>query len=303
MDPGPSDGGPTVGGPTDGGLGPEGTDGATGGRATATLTEVRAIGEVADRGSVLYRADDEPIVVLLATEPPVRDLSTGVRDGPDVAALEANLVALGYGSGVTVDEHYDAATAAAVVRWERDLGRADPDGVVTVGEVVYLDEPTAVLEHARQVGDLLEPGDAVLVLGAESRVVELDVLATEHADWAVGTAVTVDWGDGSTSDGTVTEVSRDVVDGEVALVVALPPGEGQGRSPGTRVEVRRTVAERAGALAVPVAAVVADGDRPAVRVVAGRRDRLVPVDLGIVDDGWVEVLDGVDEGTEVRLPG
>ncbi|HJR24276.1 MAG TPA: peptidoglycan-binding domain-containing protein, partial [Acidimicrobiales bacterium] len=272
------------------------------GAPTATLTELLPIGSVAERGSVLYRADHEPIVALFAATPLFRDLTTGV-EGPDVQALEENLVALGYGSGVDVDEDFDRGTAAAVRAWEEDLGRAASDGVVTVGEVVFLQEAAAVLGHEAAVGDLLESGDAVLELGAESRVVEADVAAVDVADWPVGTQVTLDWGDGTTGTGTVTEVSRDVVADEVALVVTIADGGGTDRPVGSRVDVVRTVVARSGVVAVPVGAVVAGPAGPAVRVVGTGSDRRTTVELGIVDDGWVEVVSGLDEGTEVRLPG
>lgn len=279
------------------------TPDTTGGSLSATLTELLPIGSTADRGTVLYRADAEPIVALLSVDPLFRELTTGVTDGPDVQALEANLGALGYGSGITVDEHFDGATAAAVERWETALGRAAPDGVVTVGEVVYLDEPTAVLEHQVAVGDLLESGDPVLVLGAESRVVETDIDAAEIEDWAVGTEVELGWGDDSTSQGTVTEVSRDESGGEVDLVVTISGDGGTDRPIGSAVEVVRTVADREAALAVPVAAIVQGAEGPSVRLVDGDADRLVPVELGIVAGGWVEVTDGLDASAEVRLPG
>jgi multidrug efflux pump subunit AcrA (membrane-fusion protein) len=32
-------------------------------------------------------------------------------------------------------------------------------------------------------------------------------------------------------------------------------------------------------------------------------DEVVPVDTGLVADGWVEITGGLDAGEEVRLPG
>jgi hypothetical protein len=142
-----------------------------------------------------------------------------------------------------------------------------------------------------------------MILGAESRVIETDVAAEEAADWPVGTEVALDWGDDTTDTGTVTEVSRDVVDGEVALVVTIAGGGGSDRPIGSRVDVVRTVAARSGVVAVPVSAVVQGPDGPSVRVVGGEADRTTPVELGVVDEGWVEVTSGIDEGAEVRLPG
>jgi hypothetical protein len=281
--------------------GPSDGDATVDGDPSATLTELLAIGETATRGTVLYRADDEPIVALLVAEPLFRDLAPGVHDGADVLGLEQNLAELGY-SGFTVDDHFDASTAAAVKTWEDDLGREAPDGVVTVGEVVFLDEPTAVLAHEALVGDLLESGDPVLELGAESRVIETDVLAEDAGQWPVGTAVELGWGDGTTSTGAVTEVARDAVAGEVALVVTIAEGGGADRPIGSAAEVVRTVAEREAEVAVPVAAVVEGADGPSVRVIDGTDERLVPVELGLVDGGWVEVTAGLDPGATVRLP-
>jgi hypothetical protein len=45
-----------------------------------------------------------------------------------------------------------ADTDVAVEAWETDLGRADPDGVVKIGDVVFLTEPGDVLGHEASVG-------------------------------------------------------------------------------------------------------------------------------------------------------
>jgi multidrug efflux pump subunit AcrA (membrane-fusion protein) len=55
---------------------------------------------------------------------------------------------------------------------------------------------------------------------------------------------------------------------------------------------------------VPVAAIVDDGGSPAVRVAqADGPDRVIPVETGLVADGWVEITAGLDGGEEIRLPG
>lgn len=250
---------------------------------------------------MLYRADDEPVVVLLADQPLFRDLSTGVDDGTDVQAVEQNLVDLGLTS-LSPDQHFGPRTAAAVRSWEESLGRSDPDGKVSVGEVVLLKESAAVLTHDVQVGDVIGPGDAVLTLGAESQVVETDVDAATAHDWSTTMTVTLIWGDGSTSVGTVSEVGRDVTGGEIHVVIALDQ-QSSNWPIGTDVQVLRTTAVRKGATAVPVGAVTQGADGAAVRVVEATTDRVVSVKLGIVADGWVEITDGIKAGTRVRLPG
>jgi peptidoglycan hydrolase-like protein with peptidoglycan-binding domain len=249
----------------------------------------------------LYAADDEPVVALIADAPLLRELGTGVDDGPDVLALETNLVALGYRDGLTIDEHFDAATAAAVEAWEDALGRSEPDGVVAVGEVVYLAQTASVLTHEVEVGDALDPGTVVMVLGAESQVVQVDVDASEVDQWKVGTAVEFGADDDMPSGGTVTEVGRDVTDGDVAVEIALTQPTTD-KAIGSDIEIVRTTAERTGVVAVPVAAVIEGDDGPAVRVAGTGDDVLTSVELGVVADGWVEVS-GIDADTEVRLPG
>jgi hypothetical protein len=57
-------------------------------------------------------------------------------------------------------------------------------------------------------------------------------------------------------------------------------------------------------VAVPVAAIVDDGGSPAVRVIqADGPDLVVPVQTGLVADGWIEISAGLDGGEKVRLPG
>ena len=64
-------------------------------QARGTYTELPAIGQVIRQGHVLYRVNDSPVVLLYGSTPAYRTLSAGAT-GPDVAELNADLVALGY---------------------------------------------------------------------------------------------------------------------------------------------------------------------------------------------------------------
>jgi hypothetical protein len=90
-------------------------------RARGTYTELPEAGDNVDCGDVLYRVDDEPVLLLCGSTPAYRSLSEGER-GPDVTELNANLVRLGY------------ATRA----------RLDPEGFQNVGSccglVVFVDQ-------------------------------------------------------------------------------------------------------------------------------------------------------------------
>jgi peptidoglycan hydrolase-like protein with peptidoglycan-binding domain len=264
------------------------------------------VGATAGRGTVLYTANEEPVVAMIGDLPAWRTLERGVDDGADVRQLEENLAALGYGDDLDVDESFTAHTAAAVEVWETDLGRATPDGVVTLGEVVFLTEPGDVLGHDASVGDTLDSGSPVMTIGSEQRTVVADVDATSAGGWTPGSTVDLEWADGTTSQGTVVGTGRDVTDGEVELTVAIggdDAGADQRRS-GAEATVSLVDARRDGVLAVPVAAIVDDAGSPAVRVAQpDGPDRIVPVQIGLVADGWIEITAGLDGGEEIRLPG
>jgi hypothetical protein len=90
--------------------------------------------------------------------------------------------------------------------------------------------------------------------------------------------------------------------GSVALGTG-DAGAGAWRS-GAEATVTLVDARRDDAVAVPVAAIVDDGGSPAVRVAhADSPDRIIPVETGLVADGWVEITAGLDGGEEIRLPG
>jgi membrane fusion protein, multidrug efflux system len=303
------DGGAAPGDPSGGSgdsTGGSGDGGGGGEVPSAILTGILDVGATAGRGTVLYTANEEPVVAMIGDLPAWRTLEQGVDDGADVRQLEENLAALGYGEDLDVDESFTADTAMAVEAWETDLGRATPDGVVTLGEVVFLTEPGDVLGHDASVGDTLEAGSPVMTIGSEQRTVVADVDATSAGGWTPGSTVDLEWADGTTSQGTVVGTGRDVTDGEVELTVAIggdDAGTGQRRS-GAEATVSLVDARRDGVLAVPVAAIVDDSGSTAVRVAQpDGPDHVVPVQTGLVADGWIEVTAGLDSGEEIRLPG
>jgi peptidoglycan hydrolase-like protein with peptidoglycan-binding domain len=262
------------------------------------LTGVLEVGAVADRGSVLYAADTEPVAALLAPDALFRDLNISSTDGDDIKALEENLSAFGLGANLTIDRNFDSATASAVKKWEEALGRQEPDGVVSVGEVVFLPEPAAVISRRAGVGDRLNIGTPVLTLGTKSMVVKAKVDVQDRAKWATGTVVRLDWAD-QPGTGTVIEVGRDEAGGQVEVTIAL--GAGAPSVPvGTQVDASATTAQQTGVVAVPVSAIVEGPDGPAVRTEKGA---LVPVKLGMVSGGLAEITKGLEDGARVRLPG
>ncbi len=274
------------------------------------LTGIAAVGDPVAQGTVLYTVDDEPVVALTGEVPLWRAVTPGVGDGDDVRQVEENLVALGYGDGLTVDGTYTDATGAAIAAWESGIGRADPDGTIEVGDVVFVQAAGLVLGQEAAVGDTLETGTPVLVVGSAGQILVGDVDADQAGTWAAGVDVDLTWSDGSTSTGTVLGTGREVTEGEVELVVAVGHAD-SGRISGAEAGLTAVAARRTDVLAVPIAA-VSEGPSggPAVRLApeageAGEEgeDEWRAVELGLVADGWVEITDGLQEGDAVRVPG
>jgi peptidoglycan hydrolase-like protein with peptidoglycan-binding domain len=102
------------------------------------------------RGAPVYKVDERPVPLIYGTVPLYRVLVEGVS-GTDVRELEQNLAALGY-SGLTVDDSFTAATAAAVRQWQADLG-VDQAGAVDLNQVVVAASRLRVATVRASVGD------------------------------------------------------------------------------------------------------------------------------------------------------
>src|SRR5689334_13273229 len=105
------------------------------------LTAVPADGTTVSRGQTVYETDGKPVVLMYGSRPAWRPLQSGMSDGADVQQLETNLKDLGYGAGVTVDQHFTSGTAEAIRRWQR-AAHQSMTGTVLLGQVVFM--PSAV---------------------------------------------------------------------------------------------------------------------------------------------------------------
>jgi hypothetical protein len=116
-------------------------------RLSGTITSLPAVGKVIDAGRTLYRVDGAPVVLFDGGTPAYRDLSAGVSDGLDVQELKQNLKTLGFDPDhqIIVNQTFDAATTAAVERWQSSLGQTQT-GVVTLGQIVFLPGPQRITQ-------------------------------------------------------------------------------------------------------------------------------------------------------------
>jgi peptidoglycan hydrolase-like protein with peptidoglycan-binding domain len=272
----------------------------------------------------LYEVDGRPVLLWTGARPAWRDLAPGIPDGPDVAQLERNLVALGYGAGVTVDEHFTAATGTAVRRWQAAHG-LPRTGAVPLGQVVFL--PGAVRVGAVPVapGAPLAPGLEILRVTSTGKAVTVNLDASRQGSIHAGDHVTVTLPGGRATSGTVAAAStapapapapangngaangapNGAPNAGTAVTIGLDDaGAANGLDSGT-AQVTFVTAEHDAVLAVPVDALLAaPGGGYRVAVVDGTGRRLVTVHCGLFDEtgGLVEVTGDLTPGMRVEVP-
>lgn len=296
------------------------TDPVTAGRS-GVVTGVTPAGTTVGQGDVLFHLDLQPTVLLHGDIPAFRDLSVDADPGADITQLEQALVDLGFGDGVTVDTDFTDATADAVEAWEESLGRSDPDGVVTLGDVVFAPADLRIAEVTAERGTQVQSGAEVVQVTATTKVVTLQLTVDQVANVEAGTPVTITLPDGTEATGTIadvaTEPSTTGSEGEsegsggteetYPVTVALDdPAVADAFDSGTvDVSVERSRTEDA--TAVPVTALLALSEGGyAVQVADDTQSEgyaLVPVEVGTLADDWVQITgDGIDAGVDVVVP-
>ncbi len=155
-------------------------------RGNGTITSVVAQGTVVEQGDVFYNVDGEPVVALYGDVPAYRtmaNLSTNMT-GEDVRQLETALAALGF-DNLTVDDEFTDATENMVEDWQESIG-ADDDGVVDLGEVVFIPGPVTVIEALVEAGDVANDGREILIVTGTAPATGDDILQLEEGLAALG---------------------------------------------------------------------------------------------------------------------
>jgi peptidoglycan hydrolase-like protein with peptidoglycan-binding domain len=266
-----------------------------------TITALPAVGSIVDRGQSIAEVDGRPVVVFFGDRPLWRPLASGADDGPDIEEIERNLIALGYGPDAQLgpDQHWSAATTAAVKRWQKALG-VDETGRIDPSVLVMRSGPLRISKHLVEPG--AHAGAPVVEATGTTQLVSVDLPAARQSSVSAGDEVQVTLADGSAANGTVWNVGSVATaqqggDPTVAVTVVLAQGvtgAGLDESP-VKVGVTTTAAE--GVLAVPVEALLALSEGG--YAVERPDGSLVAVQLGAFADGWVEVTADLDEGDEI----
>lgn len=278
-----------------------------------TLTHIVDEEVLVERGTELYRIDNQPVIVLTGGIPAYRTMERGVPEGADVFQLELNLISLGFDpdNEVVLDGKFNKKTEAAVERWEKSLG-AEENGVVALGEVVFFTGVQRVNRRLADVGAALQPGTPMIELSDVEQVVTVQLEAKRQELVTEGDTVTIELPDDAQIEGRVTEIGRTATsqvlsDGTrtdpVIPVTVTPTEPVPGDLINAPVDVLVTKRALENTLTAPVTALVAlrDGGY-AVEVVDGSQTRLVAVEPGVFADGFVEISGDVREGTRVVVP-
>lgn len=281
-----------------------------------TVTSVAAAGTMVAVGSALFSVDLEPAVVLRGDVPAFRVLDSAASDGPDIRQLEQALVGLGFGDDLTVDEDFTSVTAEAVTAWEKGLGRAEPDGVVELGDVVFATGNLRISLVLAAVGVQVQPGTDIVQTTSPAKIVDADLDADRSNDLETGTRVGLTLPDGKATKGKITNVGTQpetsTTDPKAPPTVPVqitlddPTTADAFDSGSVDVVLERSRENRA--LAVPVTALMALAEGGySVQLVDGAQPsgyRLVGVKVGTIADGYVAVSgDALREGVTVVVPG
>ena len=280
-----------------------GDDTAVGSGGGGTITELPDPGAVLKEGDSLWQVDGHMGPALVYGDLPLwRPIRSGIVDGADIAQLEQNLADLGFGADLTVDEHFDSHTLAAIKAWQESRG-LKKTGVVNPGDVVVEAGPVRVAEQKARVGDQVSA--EVLRVTPSEQIVTLDVALDKIELLKIGDAVKVQLPDDSRVDGTVSTIGRVATvkqegsSATIAVSVSLQAAvESLDAAP---VNVVVTTKKATGVLVVPIRALVdlAEGGY-AVEKVTGGSTQLVAVKAGEFGDGIVAITgDGLAEGDTV----
>jgi Putative peptidoglycan binding domain len=283
---------------------------------SASYTMLPSPGRIVRRGQPLYAIDGEPTLLLYGSTPAWRAFRSGMSAGGDVAELNTNLRALGYGA--PSGDSFTAATSAAISALQQTHGLSQT-GSVDLGAVVFEPGALRVTTVTPTTGTAVQPGP--VLTGTSTRPgVSIQLDAAQQSEVKVGDRVDVILPDNSTTPGMVSAV------GKVASVPSADQqANGGSGSPTIDVDVRLLHTRAAGhldqapvevsiteqsvhdVLAVPVNALVAlaGGGYAVEEVEADGTHRLVAVTPGLFDDaqGLVQVTGkGLAPGQRVVVP-
>jgi len=129
-------------------------------------------------------------------------------NGTYILQLEEALVALGYDAGgmLIADGIYSPETPQAVLAFQADKG-LDEDGIIDLGEVIFLPGEIRVTNQIVPKGISINSGAEVLGISLSEKIIYIDLPATQQGAFVVGDHVIVEMPDNSEVSATITYIS------------------------------------------------------------------------------------------------
>jgi peptidoglycan hydrolase-like protein with peptidoglycan-binding domain len=162
-----------------------------------------SVGSVIKVGGTFFTIDEQPVVAMYGTLPAYRDMEDG-DTGTDITQLQQSLEDLGYNPG-GVDGTFGSGTVTAVEAWQTAEGLT-VDGIVHLGQVVFVPGVSRVISQVATIGDTASSGTAILSIGPESPIVTTSESSTQLGLLSQGQSVDVQLPDNSIVVGKVTSV-------------------------------------------------------------------------------------------------
>jgi hypothetical protein len=286
-------------------------------QARGIYTELPSGGDRVDCGDVLYRVNDNPVLLLCGSTPAYRSLSKG-KSGPDVTELNANLVDLGYATrtqlGLSSDS-FSSATASALEKLQSKLGEHQT-GSLLLGQAVFLPERVRVAAVPGELGATAQPGARVLYATSDTIEVQLALDPSQRGEVQAGDRADITLPGNRSVMGRVDRLGRVAVipagqntsaaEATIPAYIRLDHAEQAAGLDKAPVQVSITTRGVESALSVPVTAIVGrSGGGFAVDAVrGGGRRELVAVKLGLFDTagGRVQVEGALRVGDRVVVP-
>jgi peptidoglycan hydrolase-like protein with peptidoglycan-binding domain len=291
---------------------PDGSPYSAVNQARGTYTGLPAEGDRVTCGEVLYRVDEEPVMLLCGMVPAYRDLRRG-DVGRDVRQLNRNLRRLGHAADRD-DPRFTRRTQKALSALQREEG-LDRTGALDLGDAVVLPRPARISEVTGKLGGPARPGAQVVQATSSTLEVQVDLDASQQGGLRKGDRARITLPGNRSVTGRVgrlgtvartAEKDDDVGSATIPAYIRLDEPRRAGGLDKAPVRVEITTKGVQDALSVPVTALVGRaGGGFAVEVVRdGGRRELVGVDLGLFDTagGRVQVEGDLREGDRVVVP-
>jgi hypothetical protein len=288
-------------------------------QARGTYTKLPDEGDKVDCGDVLYRVDDNPVLLLCGAVPAYRDLDIG-DEGNDVRQVNRNLHELGYDAdaGVEIDpgeKEFTWQTEEALKKLQHDTG-CDETGALDADDAVFLPKSARIAKVTGQLGGSARPGAQVAQATSDTLEVQVDLDASQQGVVKEGDRAQITLPGNRSVTGRVDRLGRvaqapagpnaNPGGATIPAYIGLDDPEKARGLDSAPVQLEITTRGVKSALSVPVTALVGKaGGGYAVEVVRDRGEReLVAVELGLFDtaEGRVQVEGELDEGDQVMVP-